>query len=237
MAWHCHLPAVMHHCVCPEHQKPASIRPPLHIRPSYQLKRFPLSLTVADHVQACCCAHLSPVALSAQIPPSFSFTSQETPSSSRASEICGFIELLSQEQWSYVRPEGEGWSTRSCPQQAHSHSTRAELPFLGDGCVSSPQHTAALSSLAEACAPPVAPGSWERHLVVWMQGEPVSSPSSAQPGLKIPREWADGDGGVTASPVRMGMSGPCQSTQGTASSSARCWHRVLGSRAVPWQFP
>lgn len=91
------------------------------------------------------------------------------------------------------------------------------------------------AALLEAHAPPIAPGgcSWERHLVVRMQSEPVIPPSSAQPSLKISWEWADG-GCATASVTQMEMAGPCQSTRGGASSSTLHQHRLSGSCAVPW---
>lgn len=68
----------------------------------------------------------------------------------------------------------------------------------------------------------------QKHPVVWMWSEPVISPSSAQPGLKISREWADGSC-ATVSVTRMEMAGPCQSAWDSASSSALHQHGVLGS--------
>lgn len=82
----------------------------------------------------------------------------------------------------------------------------------------------------------MAPGScgWERDLVVRMRSKPVISPSSAQSGLKISWEWADG-GCATVSITQMETAGPCQRRAAPAPppcTSTGYWDAVLclGSR-------
>lgn len=100
------------------------------------------------------------------------------------------------------------------------------------------------AALLEAHAPPMAPGGcgWERDLVVRMRSKPVISPSSAQSGLKISWEWADG-GCATVSITQMETAGPCQRRAAPAPPpctstghrdpvpclSSRCSRGVLGT--------
>lgn len=70
--------------------------------------------------------------------------------------------------------------------------------------------------------------------MVWTQHEPVSSPLSAQPGLKIPHEWASGDC-ATVSVPQMEMAGPCESAHGSTTSSTLQLHRVVPRTEHPSQ--
>lgn len=106
--------------------------------------------------------------------------------------------------------------TSSCSQQAQSHSTQSVLPSLGKQPTLLQLHQVAAAG---------------RHCMVWMWSEPVISPSSAQPGLKIFQSGLMVV--VLQSPLcRWKWLVPARMPGEAAAPLPLHWHRILGSCAA-----